>query len=107
VTLYLWIALGVSAVVVAASVAFASARALQAWRTYRHFQRRTFDGLDDIGRRTTRIERRLDALGENTARLQAAQTELNESLASARVLSSALADVRATVSRLTGIVPSK
>lgn len=106
-TLWVWIALGVSGVAVIGSAAFAAARALRAWRTFRRFRRRVFEGLEDVTRRVAGIERRLGAANASAARLQRAQAELQESLATARVLSAAVADVRATVSRITGLIPSK
>jgi hypothetical protein len=60
-----------------------------------------------VTRRIARVERRLETAGETALRLQRAQAELQDSLATARVLSAAVAEVRATVSRVTSLVPSK
>ena len=105
--LYVWIALGVSGAFVLASLAFATVRGLAAWRTFRRFRRRAFDGLAEVTRRIARVESRLETAGETALRLQRAQAELHDSLATARLLSAAVAEVRATVSRVTGLVPSK
>ena len=102
-----WLALGVVVVCVLVSLAFAIVRGLAAWRTFRRFRRRVVDGQADLLRRVDGIERRLAAGAESALRLQQAQAELQESLATARVLSVAAAEVRRTVSRVTGIVPSK
>jgi len=107
VTLWVWIALAVSALAVLASAGFALARALRAWRAFRRFRRRVFDGLEDLTQRTALIERRLSSANAAAARLQRAQAELQDSLARARVLSAALADVRATVGSVTGLISSK
>ena len=102
-----WLALGISLLFVLGALAFAIVRALTAWRTLRRFRRRVVDGQADLLRRVTGIERRLATSGESAARLQRAQAELHDSLAAARVLSAAVAEVRAAVSRLTGLVPGK
>ena len=102
-----WVALGVSLAVVLAALVFAVTRGLGAWRTYKRFRRRVVDGQADLLRRAAAIERRMGAANESTLRLQRAQAELQESLATARVLSGAVGEVRATVGRLTGLVPSK
>jgi hypothetical protein len=107
VLLPVWIALGVSGAFVVAALAFAAVRGLDAWRTFRRFRRRAVDGLGEVTRRIARVERRLETAGETALRLQRAQAELHDSLAAARVLSSAVAEVRATVSRVTSLVPSK
>ena len=104
---WVWAALAVSGLAVIGSAAFAVARGLRAWRTFRRFRRRVFEGLEDVARRVTGIERRLGAANASAARLQRAQAELQESVATARVLAAAVADVRATVSRITGLVPGK
>ena len=65
------------------------------------------DGLADVTRRIAQVETRAATGAESAARLQRAQAELQDSLATARLLSAAFAEVRATVSRFTGIVPSK
>jgi hypothetical protein len=107
VTLWVWIALAVAGLAVVGSAAFAAVRGLRAWHTFRRFRRRVLEGVEDVTRRVAGIERRLGAANASAARLQRAQAELQESLATARVLSAALADVRATVSRITGLVPGK
>lgn len=102
-----WIALAVSVVVFVASAAFAGTRGLGAWRVQRHFRRRLIAAMADVTRRVDGIEQRLAAAGRTADELQRAQAELQESLAAARVLSAAFAEVRATVARFTGLVPSK
>jgi hypothetical protein len=107
VALYVWIALGISIASVVGSVGFAAARGLRAWRAFRRVRRRISESLTDVMHRVAWIEGRLTSAGASAARLQRAQADLQESLATARVLSAALAEVRATVNRVTGLVPSK
>jgi hypothetical protein len=107
VLLPVWLALGISLAIVVASLVFAIVRALGTWRTFRRFRRRVVDGQADLLRRVTGIERRMATSGESAVRLQRAQAELHDSLATARVISAAVAEVRATVSRVTGLIPSK
>ena len=102
-----WVALGVSLAVVLGSLAFAATRGLGVWRTYKRFRRRVVDGQAELLRGVAAIERRMGAANESAIRLQRAQAELQESLATARLLSGAVGEVRATVGRLTGLVPSK
>jgi hypothetical protein len=107
VLLPVWIALGVSVVVVAGALGFAVVRGFATWRTLRRVRRRTVDGIEEMTRRVDRVEQRLEGANASAARLQRALAELQESLARAGVLSAAVAEVRATVSRFTGIMPRK
>jgi hypothetical protein len=102
-----WVALGLSLAVVLAALAFAVTRGLGAWRTFRRFRRHVVDGQAELVHRVAAIERRMGAANESAVRLQRAQAELQESLATARALSGAVGEVRATVGRVTGLVPSK
>src|SRR2546423_4660803 len=102
-----WVALGLSLAVVLAALAFAVTRGLGAWRTYKQFRRRVVDGQAELLRRAAAIERRMGAANESAIPLQRAQAELQDSLATAGVLSGAVGEGRATVGRLTGLVPSK
>ena len=105
--LAVWISLGVSLVVLVASAVFAGTRGLAAWRVQRHLRRRLIAGMADVTRRVDDIEERLTAAGHTADELQRAQAHLQESLAAARVLLAAFAEVQATVGRFTGLVPSK
>jgi hypothetical protein len=102
---YLWIALGVSVVVVAASLAFAVGRGLGARRAYRGSSRRLSSGLEEMNRRVEAMEQRMAAANESAARLERAQAELQESIAAARALADAAAEVRGTVRRALGLLP--
>ena len=102
-----WLALGVAVATVVASLVFAVVRGLGTWRTFRRFRRHVVGGLADVTRRLAQVERRMDKASMSAARLERAQAELHDSLATARVLSGAFAEVRATVRSVTGIVPRK
>jgi hypothetical protein len=102
-----WVALGVSVVVVLGTLGFALSRGLAAWRTFRRFRGRVADGQMELMHRVLGIERRMDAASASAARLQQAQAELQASLATGRTLAAAFGEVRATVGRVTGLAPSK
>ena len=105
--LYVWPALGVSLAVALGSALFAAARGLSAWRTFRRFRRRVSDNLAEALQRVAGIETRMGAVNSSVTRLQQAQAELAASVGTARVLSGAFGELRATVGRITGLVPGK
>jgi hypothetical protein len=107
VPVYVWLAVGFFAIVVLGTGLFALGRGLTAWRAFRRLRRRVFDGLSEVSRRVTGIERRLATAGESGARLDRARTELQDSLASASVLAAAFGEARTVVGRVTGLVPRK
>ena len=104
---YVWLALAVFAVVVGGTTLFALGRGLAAWRAFRRLRRRVFEGLGDVSRRVTGIERRLSTAGESAARLDRARGELQDSLATASVLAAAFGEARTVVGRVTGLMPRK
>jgi crotonobetainyl-CoA:carnitine CoA-transferase CaiB-like acyl-CoA transferase len=103
---YVWIALGVAVVVTVATLVFALGRGLAAWRTFRHSRDRLSGGIDEMNRRVEAMEQRMTTANEAAARLERAQAELQESLAAARLLADAAAEVRGTVRRALGLLPS-
>jgi hypothetical protein len=107
VLLAVWIALGLTIPFVIASFCFAVGRALGAWRTFRRFRKRTFDGVDDLDRRVAGMERRLQAANESAVRLEGAQGRLQGTLGEARVLAGTLAEVREDVEGLVSLAPAK
>ena len=102
---YVWIALGLSVVVTVASLAFAVGRGLGAWRAFRGSRERLGDGLDEMNRRVEAMEQRMAVANRTGARLEHAQAELQESLAAARAIADAAAEVRGTVRRALGLLP--
>jgi hypothetical protein len=107
VTLVVWIALGLSGGFVIAAATIAVLDAVRLWRTVRHFQLQTRNAVADVVHRLAQVEAHTAAAGARAARLQRAQEGLHESLALARTLTGALAEVRAAASRVTGLVPDK
>ena len=106
-TLVVWIALGLSGGFVVAAATIAVVDAVRLWRTLRHFRLQTRHAVADVLHRLAEMEAHTAAAGARAARLQRAQEALHESLALSRTLTGALAEVRAAVSRVTGLVPSK
>jgi hypothetical protein len=102
---YVWIALGVSVVAVVASLAFAVGRGLGAWRVFRRSRDRLSGGLEEMNHRVEAMEQRMAAADESAVRLERAQAELQESLAAARALADAAAEVRGTVRRALRLLP--
>jgi hypothetical protein len=107
VTVYVWVALGVSVVATLAAGGFAAVRGLEAWRTFRRFRRKAIATMEAMNRHLDELEQRLAEAGQSGARLERARGELQESLESAAVLMDAVRDVRAAVGRITAFVPSK
>jgi hypothetical protein len=101
-----WIALGLSVVVTVASIAFAAGRGLGAWRVYRRTNDRLSGGLEELNRRVEAMERRLATAEEAASRFEHAQAELQESLAAARVVADAVAEVRGTVRLALRLLPT-
>jgi chromosome segregation ATPase len=95
----LWIALGLSVVFTVASLAFAVGRGLGAWRVFARSRDRVSSGLEEMDTRVAAMEQRMATVNESTARLQHAQAELQESIAAARAIADAAAEVRETVRR--------
>jgi phage-related minor tail protein len=107
VTLYVWVALGVSVVATLAAGAFAAVRGLQAWRTFRRFRRKAIATVEAMNRHLDELEQRLAEAGQSAVRLQRARDELQESLDSAAALMHAVGEVRAAARLVTAYVPSK
>jgi len=103
---FVWIALGLSVVVTVASVAFAAGRGLGAWRTYRRTDRRLSGGLEELSRRVDAMERRLATAEETASRFEHTQAELKESLAAARLVADAVAEVRGMVRLALRLIPT-
>ena len=103
-TLVVWIALGLSGGFVIAAATIAVVDAVRLWRTVRQFQLQTRNAVADVLHRLAEVEAHTAAAGARAARLQRAQESLHDSLAFARTLAGAVAEVRAAVSAL---VPGK
>ena len=102
-----WLALTIALVLTLASVIFVTLRGLEAFRTFKRLTRRLGAELDRIETASGEVERHLALAAESGTQLEASLTRLRASRARLNVLTSALADVRAAVGRVTAVYPRK
>ena len=102
-----WLALTVALLLVVASLVYTTLRGLAVFRDFTRLARETGSGLERISTETGRIEGHLELAAESGTRLDASLTRLRRSRARLNVLTSALADVRASVARVTAVYPRK
>ena len=104
---FLWLAGAVAIVSVAASATYLTLKGLEAFRTFKAVAGSVSGELDRIERASGEIERHLALASESGGRLEAELAQLRRSRARLNVLTSALADVRASVGRVTAVYPRK
>lgn len=102
-----WLALAVSVVAVIAATTWTTLRGLELFRAFRALGGAVGDELTSIERRTGEIEGHVTAAARSGDALAGATARLSVSRARLNVLLSALADARAAVSSVTGVVPRK
>ena len=102
-----WLALIFALVLTVAAVIYATLKGLEAFRAFKRLGRTVGGELDRIAAATDGIERHLALAAESGTKLEASLTRLRASRARLNVLTSALADVRAAVGRITAVVPRK
>ena len=102
-----WLALAVAVVLTTASLIYVTLNALEAFRTFKSVSRNLGTGLDQVTATTAQIERHLELATESGSQLEASLARLRTSRAQLTVLTDALADVRASVDRVTAFVPRK
>ena len=102
-----WLAVIIALVLTVASAIFLTLRGLEAFRAFKQLGRRVGGELDRISEATGEIERHLALAAEGGTRLDASLARLRSSRAQLNVLTAAIADVRAAVGRVTGVVPRK
>src|SRR5215211_2689096 len=102
-----WLSLAFAVVVTVASCVSATLRGLELFRAFRQLSRTVGAGLERISESSAGIERQLALAAESGERLQASLARLSASRAELNVLTSAIADVRATVGRVRAVVPRK
>jgi hypothetical protein len=107
VTVWVFIALGLSLAFVLVAILFSASRALQAWRTFKRFRRRVFDNLDVLSRRIEHVEQGLARADASSARLQHAQADLQEAIAELRILTAAFAEAQEVYATVTGFMLAK
>ena len=102
-----WLALIIALVLTVASAIYATRQGLRAFRAFRRLGRSVGGELDRIAAASGEIERHLALAAESGTRLEASLARLRSSRARLNVLTSALADVRASVGRVTAVLPRK
>jgi hypothetical protein len=102
-----WLALAVAVVLTIASLIYVTLNALDAFRTFRAVSRNIGAATDRVTATTAQIERHLELAAESGSQLQVSLDRLRTSRAQLNVLTSALADVRESVDRVTAFVPRK
>ena len=82
-------------------------RGLEAFRAFKRLGGVSASELDRIAAASGEIERHLALAAESGTQLEASLARLRSSRARLNVLTSAIADVRAAVGRITAVVPRK
>ena len=104
---FVWLALAVSVVPVVAATTLTTLRGIELFRTFRALGQGVGSEVSSIERKAGLIEGHLTAASRSGDALSAAAARLAVSRARLNVLLSALADARAAVGGLTGLVPRK
>ena len=102
-----WLSLAFAVVATVASLVFATLRGLRLFREIRQLSRFMDTELEQISESSESIERHLSLAAASGERLEASLARLHAARARLNVLMSAIADVRATVGRVTAVVPRK
>ena len=103
----LWLSLAIAVVATVASVVFVTLRGLETFRAFKSLGRSMSKGLERIEASTAQIEGHLARAAESGTQLDSELAQLRRSRARLNVLTSALADVRASVGRVTAVYPRK
>ena len=101
------LALAVSAVLVIASLIYLTRQALKAFRDFKRLGREAGGELDRISATSAQIESHLALAAESGTQLEASLERLQRSRAQLTVLTTALADARASLNRVRSVVPRK
>ena len=100
-----WLSLAFLVAVTIASSILVTLRGLAAFRAFKHLGRTLGEGLERIERTSAQIERHLQRASRSGSALEASLARLRGSRERLALLTSALADVRASLGRLTAVVP--
>ena len=100
-----WLSLAFLLVVTIASSIFVTLRGLAAFRAFRGLTASLGAGMDGISRSSAEIEQHLERAARSGSALDASLGRLRGSRERLAVLTAALADVRASLGRLTAVVP--
>ena len=101
------IALIVFGIAVAAGVAAATVRGLQAWRDVRAFRRTVLGRLDELSAELAKLERRSTKAADTAAQLDQARRSLQRTLELATVVTGAAVESWSLLGRVRGTVPRK
>jgi hypothetical protein len=104
---WLWSGLAVLVAAFVGGVAFVAVRGLAAYRTVKTVGGELAAGVDRVLADAEQVATKLEGLAQGSTRLQAALERLRISRARLNVLLEAVAQVRAAVGRITGVVPRK
>ena len=102
-----WLALAVAVVLSVASLVYATLNALELFRAFKRLSRNAGGELDRVSATTAQIERHLELAAESGSRLEESLARLRTSRAQLTVLTTAVADVRASIDRVTAFVPRR
>jgi tRNA threonylcarbamoyladenosine modification (KEOPS) complex Cgi121 subunit len=102
-----WLSLIFALVLTVAAAIYATLKGLEAFRAFKRLGGAIGSELSRIEAATGQIERHLELAAESGTTLEASLARLRASRARLNVLTSALADVRAAVGRVTAVVPRK
>ena len=105
--LIFWLALIFALVLTVSAAIYATLRGLEAFRGVKRLGGGVTGELARIEAASGEIERHLALAAEGGAQLEASLARLQSSRARLNVLTSAIADVRAAVGRITAVVPRK
>ncbi len=102
-----WLSLTLAVALVVSSAIYLTSKGLEAFRGFKRLSAAAAGDLAKIEAASAGIERHLTLAAEGGTRLEASLARLERSRAQLTVLTSALADARASLNRLTGLVPKK
>ena len=102
-----WLALAVAVVLTVASLVYVTLNALDLFRAFKRLSRNVAGEVDRVSATAAQIERHLELAAESGSRLEESLARLRMSRAQLAVLTTAVADVRASIGRVTAFVPRR
>jgi hypothetical protein len=102
-----WLALAVAVVLTVASLVYVTLNALELFRAFKRLSRNVGGELDRVSATAAQIQRHLELAAESGSRLEGSLARLRMSRAQLAVLTTAVADVRASIGRVTAFVPRR
>jgi tRNA threonylcarbamoyladenosine modification (KEOPS) complex Cgi121 subunit len=102
-----WLALAFAVVVTVGSSVYVTLKGLEAFRAFKALSRNVGIELEHVSATSAQIERHLELAADSGSRLEESLARLRASRSQLNILTSALSDVRASVDRVTAVVPRK